>query len=68
MLAAASVGSPCVTLSHTHREKQLRYNAYVRQSYMVGKFCQRTNPAWREKDIMTHMLILYPTLGKRILE
>jgi hypothetical protein len=30
------------------------------------KFCQRTNPAWREKDIMTHVLIVYPTLGKRI--
>jgi hypothetical protein len=22
------------------------------------KFCQRTNPAWREKDIMTHVLIV----------
>jgi hypothetical protein len=29
------------------------------------KFCQRTNPAWREKDIMIHVLIVYPTLGKR---
>jgi hypothetical protein len=30
------------------------------------KFCQRTNTAWREKDKMTHVLIGYPTLGKRI--
>jgi hypothetical protein len=28
------------------------------------KFCQRTPPAGRDKDIMTHVLILYPTLGK----
>jgi hypothetical protein len=26
------------------------------------KFYQRTHPAWREKVIMTHVLIVYPTL------
>jgi hypothetical protein len=30
------------------------------------KFWQRTHLSWREIDIMTHVLILYPTLGKRI--
>jgi hypothetical protein len=27
------------------------------------KFCQMTHRAWWEKDIMTHVLIVYPTLG-----
>jgi hypothetical protein len=32
------------------------------------KFCQRTYPACREKGIMTHVLIVYPTLGNSFLE
>jgi hypothetical protein len=26
-------------------------------------FCQRTHPTWWEKDIMTHVLIVYSRLG-----
>jgi hypothetical protein len=32
------------------------------------KFCQRTNPAWWEKDIMTHVLIVFSRLGNSLLE